>query len=546
MELSLMKERLISSCGLLILMSLLALSTSVVANEWTYTVRSGDNLWNVTERHLTSINYVKRLQQLNRIENAYKIPPGTKLRVPIAWTKQNDSDVYAQVKNVQGPVTVKRTSTSEKLLVKYGMRLSEGDEIQSEDDAFITLQFSDGSRMRVQQNSSVRLKNLMIFGDFGLVDTFIELLYGRTESSVPTDSEGDTRFRIKTPSAISSVRGTDFRVGVTEEATSTSSEVLTGLVQVSGDKREINVSAGFGSVTSLGKPPSTPVKLLPPPDLSETPTLYESLPLAVSLPPLTGAHSYRAQISIDSEFEDLLTEFTSAKLPFRDGDIPDGDYWLRVRGIDSSGIEGNDAVISFSLNARPEPPFVTQPLPGAAVDIDNPEFHWTLQSDAVHYSIMISLEEDFSSLVFFDPGVKDNYLKLADALEPSHYFWRIVSVSAAEGAGPFSDVMSFRVPFPGPELEEPKIDKTGMTFSWRVGLEGQSFHFQFASDEKFNNLLHDQQTTASQVTVPLPDGGRYYLRVKTIEADKFEGPWGTPQLVDIPHYTPYWLKPYFF
>ncbi len=236
MKLSLMKERLISSCGLLILMSLLALSTSVVAKEWTYTVRSGDNLWNITERHLTSINYVKHLQQLNRIENAYKIPPGTKLRVPIAWTKQNDSDVYAQVKNVQGPVTVKRTSTSEKLLVKYGMRLSEGDEIQSEDDAFITLQFSDGSRMRVQQNSSVRLKNLMIFGDFGLVDTFIELLYGRTESSVPTDSEGDTRFRIKTPFAISSVRGTDFRVGMTEEETSTSSEVLTGLVQVSGDK----------------------------------------------------------------------------------------------------------------------------------------------------------------------------------------------------------------------------------------------------------------------------------------------------------------------
>lgn len=111
-------------------------------------------------------------------------------------------------------------------------------------------------------------------------------------------------------------------------------------------------------------PPGAPVKLLPPPDLSSTPSLYEQLPLVITLNPLEGAVAYRAQIASDQNFESLRTEFTTGKLPFRDGDIPDGDYWLRVRGIDVNGIEGYDAVIAFTLNARPEPPFILATFAG--------------------------------------------------------------------------------------------------------------------------------------------------------------------------------------
>ncbi|MDH5552690.1 MAG: FecR domain-containing protein, partial [Nitrosomonas sp.] len=541
MRLLLMKGCLILNGWLFILISLLVLSTSVSAEEWTYTVRDGDNLWNVTERHLSSMKYIKRLQQLNRIQDPYAIPPGTKLRIPIAWTQPNTREVFAQVVAVHGAATVRRVNATEDQVIIQDMRLSQGDEIQSENDAFVTVQFADGSRMRVQDNSYVRLEHMEVFGDFGLVDTLIELKQGRTENDVPIKSDVGTRFRIKTPSAISSVRGTDFRVGILEDGARTSSEVLAGVVQVSGEKRAVRVPAGFGSVTSLGAAPLPPVTLLPAPDLSATPTFYESLPLVITLNPLSDAEAYRAQIAIDREFENLWADFTTASLPFRDGNIPDGDYWLRIRGIDDSGIEGKDSVVAFSLNARPEPPFVTAPLPGAAVDVEKPEFHWAAQSEAAHYVVMISQQEDFSSLVFFDPAVKANSLKLSEPLEPGHYFWRVVSVSATEGAGPYSDVMPFRAPFPAPELEEPEFDESEMTFAWRAGAEGQSFHFQFASDDAFNNLIHDQHTTASQATIPLPDGGSYYLRVKTIEADGFEGPWGAPQLIEIPYDIPYWM-----
>ncbi|MCB1936681.1 MAG: FecR domain-containing protein [Nitrosomonas sp.] len=517
----------------------LNISAVQAAEEWSYTVKPGDNLWNLTERHLTSMKYVPRLQQLNNVQNPYVIPPGTRLRIPVAWTKITQ-DAYAHIVNVYGNATVIRPKDGV-IPATLGMQLVTGDKIQSENDSFVTVEFADQSRMRVQDNSTVRFDDMKIFGDYGLVDTLLHLEEGRTESSVPKDSAIGTRFRIQTPSAISSVRGTDFRVGTLDKQSATTSEVLDGLVEVSGDKKGVKVSGGFGTVTALGTPPSRPIKLLPSPDLSETAHYYDSLPLVIRLNPLEGAQAYRAQIAIDPEFNTLWSEFTTETLPFRDGDIPDGNYWLRIRGIDASGIEGHDAVILFGLNANPEPPFVTAPLPGDMTATENQEFTWAIQSEASHYTVMISKDEHFTDLVYFNPEVKTNNLTLSESLTPGHYFWQIFSVSATEGAGPFSDAMPFRVPYPGPSIEETEIDKDDLTFAWRAAAEGQRFHFQFARDEAFTDIIHDEITTASRMTIDNPGGGTFYLRTKTIESDGFQGPWGPAQIIEIPHDMPYWL-----
>ena len=472
MKPQLINKRISFAYWMLFLTSLLMFSAQAAAEEWIYTVRPGDNLWNVSERHLASMQYVMRLQQLNRIPNAYTIPPGTKIRIPVAWSKQHTAGVTARVVNIHGTAMLKRANMPENVPVELGMQLYAGDEIKSENDAFVTVEFSDKSRMRLQDNSHIRINEMKVLGDYGLVDTLIELQQGRTENTVPSKSEIGTRFRIKTPSAVSSVRGTDFRVGTLTNGEDTSSEVLTGLVQVSGDQKAINVSAGFGTVTALGTPPSPPVKLLPPPDLTQTLAVYERLPLVITLPALSGASTYRAQIARDQNFDNMWTEFTTAKLPFRDGDIPDGDYWLRIRGIDVAGIEGRDAIMSFTLNARPEPPFVIAPLPGGVVDPIAREFQWAIQSEAAHYIILISQDSKFSTTIVHDTKVTDNKFRLIDPLSPGHYFWRIASVSATEGTGPLTDAMSFRMPFPGPAMEETKFDKSQMTFAWRAGAEG--------------------------------------------------------------------------
>ena len=517
---------------------ILTLSAPAVAEEWIYTVRPGDNLWNLTERHLKSMEYVQPLQQLNQVRNPYVIPPGTTLRIPVAWTKQQDT--FAHAVSVYGTAMLQRKD-QERIPLEQGMQLLMGDEIHSGNDAFVTVEFADGSQMRVQENTQLRLENMRMFGDYGLIDTLVDMHQGRTENSVPKKSEKATRFKIKTPSAISSVRGTDFRVGVIETQSGTSSEVLTGSVEVNGERKQVKVPAGYGTVTIEGKPPVSPVKLLPPPDLSGAAHYYQNLPLVIKFTPLAGAHAYRAQIAADRDFKNLRSEFTAANLPFRDGDIPDGEYWLRVRGIDGLSIEGKDAVIAFALNAYPEAPFILAPLPGGMAEPEKQQFKWAAQADVSHYAVMISKDADFSSSLYFNPEVKENSITLSESLPPGHYFWRIFAVSAREGAGPFSDTMAFRVPYPAPAVGEAKLDDNKMTFAWRAAAEGQSFQFQFARDKEFAQIIHDESTTASQLTIAKPDSGTYYLRIKTIEADGFQGPWGSPQAIEVPFGISYWF-----
>ena len=63
--------------------------SSLMAEEWIYIFRRGDNLWNFTEKHLVSMKHLDGIVRLNHIHNPYFVPPGTQLRVPISWTNHN-------------------------------------------------------------------------------------------------------------------------------------------------------------------------------------------------------------------------------------------------------------------------------------------------------------------------------------------------------------------------------------------------------------------------------------------------------------------------
>lgn len=533
-----MRRRLIMILRLLTTCLILQ-GSCLLADDWIYTVRPGDNLWNLAEQHLTSFKYVKQLQQLNGVQNPYHLPPGKKIRIPLAWTTRQSAS--ARIVSLHGKVIVKRGNSQKILQAAPDLQLFVGDAILSEVDSFVTIEFSDGSRLRLQENSSIRLNDLKIFGNVGLIKTAVELNYGRVESVVPENPRSNSRFSIKTPSAISSVRGTEFRVGVLQD-NATASEVLTGALKVSGEKQAVNVDKGYGSVTLRGMPPLLPVRLLPAPDLSTTPALLERLPLIIPVGAIAGAQAYRAQIAKDSEFQHMLTEFVTTTLPFREGDLPDGNYWLRVRAIDKSGLEGYDAIKAVTINARPEPPFVITPQPDTILLGERPVLKWAAHSAASRYLVEISRESNFLPPLLFSDEVAETSLQLQNDLTPGNYFWRIASVVAAEeGTGPFSDSMKFRVPVPGPSLEKLEVDKSSITFSWRIATEGQKFHVQLARDKEFSQILLDQETADAFITLPRPQGGKYFLRTRTIETDGFEGPYGAAQSIDIPHATPYWL-----
>ncbi|MCW8891664.1 MAG: LysM motif protein, partial [Sedimenticola sp.] len=74
--------------------------------------------------------------------------------------------------------------------------------------------------------------------------------------------------------------------------------------------------------------------------------------------------------------------------------------------------------------------------------------------------------------------------------------------------------------------------ESGITTSWRPGIAGQTYQIQLAADDEFKDLLIDEALQEPQRTLEPVTGQVRYFRVRYIEPDGFEGPWGATQRID--------------
>lgn len=506
------------------------------AQEWLYTVRPGDNLWNITEDYLTRMDYWPRLQALNQVADPKRLPPGMKLRIPAAWLKRVPTSV--QITHAQGQAWVTAADTARTISVSSGLHLHSGDEIRTGSDGNVTLEFGDGSRLLLQADSELRLDDLSAYGQTNIVDTRLRLQQGRTESWVTPRPPSGPRYEIWTPTAASAVRGTRYRLGMESATTTTRAEVLEGAVEVRGGRRIRTVGKGFGTLAKAGQPLAPPVPLLGPPVIAELPPVVTRSPIQLSFPALKGAVSYRAQIAPTEQFETLLFDGVSAAPAIRGPDLPDGDYVLRVRGIDARGLEGRDAQHRFRLHARPEPPFLMKPVDRSIVLEHALSFEWSEPQNAAAYHFQLAADERFGTLLFDLPGQTRSRLTLDRPLEPGQYYWRVATRDAAGQNGPFSDPQSFRLQALL-KLQAPEVAAGNVTFRWSAGLPGQQYEFQLAKDDGFGTLIVDQRVSEPQLSIPRLESGFHYLRVRTIDPDGSPGPYGPTQRIDIPPES-YW------
>ena len=85
------------------------------------------------------------------------------------------------------------------------------------------------------KNTIVAFDHLSSYGKTGMVDTRIRVIQGKVETNAQKNKGPGSRLDISTPSAISSVRGTVYRVSNTGENISTV-EVIEGSVCSCGRK----------------------------------------------------------------------------------------------------------------------------------------------------------------------------------------------------------------------------------------------------------------------------------------------------------------------
>ena len=506
------------------------------AQEWLYTVRPGDNLWNITADYLTRMDYWPRLQALNQVADPERLPPGMKLRIPVAWLKRLPAS--AQVTHVQGQARATLAATGQTIPVSLGLFVQSGDEVHTGSDGNVTLEFGDGSQLLLQADSALRLDALNAYGRTRFADTRLRLQEGRVENRVVAPRGARTRFEIWTPAAASAVRGTHYRLGMDSATEIARTEVLEGVVEVQGARKTRTVTKGFGTLTETGKPPALVVPLLAPPDVADLPPVVARVPIQLSFSPLKGATTYRAQIAPTEQFETLLFDGISPTPAVRGPDLPDGDYVLRVRGIDAKGLEGRDAQHRFRLHARPEPPFLMSPVDRSAVLENALKFEWAEPEKATAYHFQLAADEGFAAPLLDLPEQPRPRLTPDRPLEPGRYYWRVATRNTAGQQGPFSDPQFFRVQAT-PKLQAPEVAARAVTFRWSTGLPGQQYEFQLAKDAQFENIIANERISEPQLTISRPESGFHYLRVRTVDVDGYIGPYGPTQRVDIPPAS-YW------
>lgn len=501
---------------------------------WIYTVRPGDTIWSLTEKHCTSVLHWKRIQRLNNYPDqpARGILPGTRLKFPIDILKHQP--VSARIRLLQGAARVVR-ATGEELPATTGIELRSGDRLLVDDNSNATVRFADGSELLVLDGSEILFDSLSAYGETGMVDTRIRLQGGQVDTRVKPARGGGSRYEIITPAAVAAVRGTDFRVSAEADRPVARSEVLEGAVVVSGEGEQRQVPEGFGVLAKAGEPPAAPKPLLPPPDLSPQQAVLEHLPLQFEWAALDKADAYRFQVADNTSFDSLLVNATSTATRGYFADLPNGEYALRVRGIDSDGLEGLDGVRQFTVAAHPQPPVLIGLRDDVIVRVATPEFGWSRPADIDRYRLQVSRDDAFAKLVVDESAYRGERYTPATELVPGRYYWRVASIDDAGTRGPWSDASAFeyRVVPDVPAPEAPALGESEIDFHWRDAGAGMRYQFQLDTDPEFPSPTLDRTTDSPAISIKRPAADQYFFRVRTIDDTGYSSPWSPVQSFSI-------------
>jgi len=515
------------------LLALAALCTPASAQDWSYRVRPGDTLWDLGAKHLkTGIDW-RRLQQHNGIADPYHLPPGTRMRFPIGWLRIEPAK--ARVIAVRGAVNWLASDKSPAQLVGEGLRLGIGSRLETGPGASATLEFADGSRMTVQDNSAVVFDELSSYGATGMVDTRMRLQRGRATNRVTPALGPASRYIIETPSATSSVRGTRFRISAGGAGARDATEVLEGKVQVGAQRGQVLVTPGYGTLAGGGDAPSAPIALLPAPRLDPAATVLDQLPARAGWSAVPGAAGYRVEVVRDDAPEVLLFEQSTTAPQVRIDDLPPGRQRLLVRAVADNGLGGQDLLQAFTVDAGPAPPLTLAPLDGQVLRLPRPRFEWAKVEGAAASRVQIARDPDFAAPLI-DEAVRGLRLRPGRDLEPGPYYWRVASRDGDGRLGRFGNALPFQISDApvDPGLEPPQSAQGKLTLRWQRGEPGQRYRVQISRKADFSTLLLEREADEPQIEIDRPGGGTWHVRVQTIEDDGYAGPYGPAQAIRLP------------
>lgn len=492
-----------------------------------YIVQPGDTLSSIAKVRLNSVAAWKRLQVMNKIADPDRLTPGTSLRLPIG--KAGALPVKADVVLVKGEVRVRLSAGAPFTPLASGAQLSAGALIETGASGLLTLRFADHSRMLVTPNSRLLLTQLLLDATSGAAVTRASLEAGDVESSVTPLRGIKARYEVTTPTLNLAVRGTVFRVQFDEAQGTTRAMVNEGLVKAGNSFGETSIPAGSGTTAERGRAPLAPRPLLPAPQVDAAAAVVEAFPLGVVWQQTPGAGQYRVELlesGSGEQGESLVDRFAVDAPASHWRRLPNGEYRLRIRGVDDAHLEGSNAELKFKVQAWPPAPLIATPAEGSVVSADRVKFRWARVQEAEYLRFQVARDSGFANMVMDVRNLTGKSNGLTVPLAPGHYYWRIAAGTAADGLGPFGAIQSFDVNAAGGATAAAQ----GRSLRWREAASGERYVVQMARQENFAAPVVDTEVRSTEVAVP--GTGLMYVRIKRIAADGYAGDFESTQFFD--------------
>lgn len=392
------------------------------ADELLYIVQPGDTLIGIADKHLLRQSDHVAIQRINAIGNDRRLVIGSRLRLPTSLLKSRP--IPAEVLSFRGEVTLQSGSGLQRATI--GAPIREATIIQTGRDGFMTFRTASGARYTLPSMARIRVNRLRTYLLSGGADIEVEVLTGRVEIGAPVQRDDRSRFRVRTPVAVSAVRGTTFRIGydaAAKNGAASLTEVIEGSVAVvseAASNRDL-LPAGFGAAVQ----PNGSVdraRLLRAPALVNGQTRQIDAGISFTLAPVDGAVGYRVQVARDRGFGDLVADTESSGLTLSLPNLPDGEYYVRANAIAKSGLEGLTETQPFE---RLRFALSTRRADEAGAASSSVQFLWDVQRPILApFRFQLFAENNAATPIIDEIGLTKEQMSVS-GLKPGNYRWRI-------------------------------------------------------------------------------------------------------------------------
>lgn len=305
------------------------------------------------------------------------------------------------------------------------------------------------------------------------------------------------------------------------------------LIAYKGEKKEIAIIAGRMITISIDFI-DLQVKLLSPSD-----TIVASVDGLSFLWTITGTNNtYQLQIDNDSTFFSpiiFLENLQTTNFTLKDS-LPDGQYYWRVRAIDSLAVPCVWSISQkFSVLKVLSPPLLYEPGDGSVLVFYLVVFEWNVIKGATAYHLQISRTSDFD----FNLAINDSSLQCSSystTLGGGTFYWHVRAQNRDGIWGTWSDIWHFSIKRYldiNPVLFSPtngsKNVQNPVHFDWSSGGWERAFELEVYSSASLvsNNLVFQERELKNSeydLGISLPDG-IYYWRVRGRDSDGDSGNW---------------------